>query len=231
MSDDSHQEPGEPQEPPTADAVALAAPMPPPVPAGLRNIWRKWLRVTTRPRVASFAAELPTANWPDIVASVLGLCVLTALIRVILGRESARTIWIPPWSDSGPHLVLSGLLAGAYDVAYSALGFVILSGLLFGIARLFGGKGTFLELAYMLALVEVPLGIVASLLWLVPLLYNILMWPQFIYELVLTTLAFAASQRFSFGEAFRALAVSCLVLTFAACVVISAAVTIFSLHR
>ena len=56
---------------------------PPPAPAGINGLFRKWINVTTKPGAASFAIELPTANWGDIWLSIIGLGVLTAITGFI----------------------------------------------------------------------------------------------------------------------------------------------------
>jgi hypothetical protein len=62
------------------------------VPAGGRWLFQQWIKVTTKPGAASFAIELPTANWSDIWLSIIGLGVLTAItsfISALLYRSSA----------------------------------------------------------------------------------------------------------------------------------------------
>src|SRR5262245_51739931 len=61
-----------------------------PAPAGLSGLLQKWFQVTTKPGIASFAAELPTANWADTSMSILGLAVLSALAGFI-GALGAQT--------------------------------------------------------------------------------------------------------------------------------------------
>ncbi|HEV8193802.1 MAG TPA: hypothetical protein VGP82_20305, partial [Ktedonobacterales bacterium] len=76
-------------------AGAYAVPLGPPVPAGMGNIWQKWINVTTKPSVASFARELPTANWSDIWLSLIGLGILSAITGAIAALYTNQNISVP----------------------------------------------------------------------------------------------------------------------------------------
>jgi Yip1 domain len=183
---------------------------PPPAPAGINGLFRKWINVTTRPGAASFAAELPTANWRDIWLSIMGLAVLTIITTYLGGLEFGAAA-SPNLSQLTPdqRRVITQFLQAARPEGGAAvgsiigvpLGFFILVGILFLFARLFGGTGTFLQQAYAFALYHVPIQGVSAVLGLIPFLGGLAGFALGIYSIVLAVFAVAASQRLMTGRA------------------------------
>ena len=185
--------------PPTGGAYAYAAPAGAPVPAGIGAIWQKWLNVTTKPGVASFARELPTANWRDIWLSLIGLGILSAITGAIAALYTGQTITIPRTDGT---TTTWHIPAGAswFAIISVPLAFFIGVAILFVVAKLFGGTGTFLEQSYAMALFYVPIQAVIAILGLVPFFGGLATFVLGIYEIVLAVFAIAASQRLSTGR-------------------------------
>ena len=185
--------------PPTGGAYAYAAPSGPPVPAGLGTIWQKWINVTTRPGAASFAQELPTANWRDIWLSLIGLGILSAITGAIAALYTSQTIMIPQANGTTTTIhVPTG--ASWFTVVTVPLGFFVGVAILFVMAKIFSGTGTFLEQSYAMALYYVPIQGVIAVLGLVPFLSGLAAIAFGIYEIVLAVFAISASQRLSTGR-------------------------------
>lgn len=202
--------------PPTGDAYAYAAPAGPPVPAGLGTIWQKWINVTTRPGVASFTQELPTANWRDIWLSLIGLGILSAITGAIAALYTSQIVTIP--QANGPATTVH-VPAGAswFTVVTVPLAFFVGVAILFVIAKIFGGTGTFLDQSYAMALYYVPIQGVIAILGLVPFLGGLAAFAFGIYEIVLAVFAIAASQRLTVGRSVAVVLLPAIILLLLTC--------------
>jgi hypothetical protein len=202
--------------PPTGGAYAYAAPTGAPVPAGIGAIWQKWLNVTTRPGVASFARELPTANWRDIWLSLIGLGILSAITGAIAALYTGQTITIPRTDGT---TTTWHIPAGSswFAVISVPLAFFIGVAILFVVAKLFGGTGTFLEQSYAMALFYVPIQAVVAILGLVPFFGSLAAFVLGIYEIVLAVFAIAASQRLSTGRSVAVVLLPAAILLLLSC--------------
>lgn len=218
MDDIPHQEPHEPSPPPTAEAFAIA-PAPPPVPPGLRDIGRKWLNVTTRPVVATFARELPTANWRDILLSLVGLGFLSAITRYFSNYSLAQIVGTSHWNGEVAGVLIPRWVASATNIVLQPFAFFFVVGFLFIAAKGLGGKGSFLEHAYAMALLYVPLSIAIIIVDYAPVIGSLARTILNIYELVLMVLALAASHRFTLGRSVLVVVVTPILLLLAILVV------------
>jgi hypothetical protein len=187
-----------------------------PAPAGLGGLLQKWIRVTTRPGVASFWNELPTANWRDILLSLLGLGVLEAITSSIAALYMPDVIDIPRANGIVTRVRIP---ASAHwsSMLTVPIGFLIVVGILFIIGRMFGGRGTVLEQSYALSLFYIPLQGLSAILGLIPLLGGLAAFGLGVYQLVLTVFAIAASQRLTLGRATATVLLPALLLFLVAC--------------
>ena len=210
---DAFGEPGGP--PPTGGAYAYAAPGPP-QPAGMGAIWQKWVNVTTRPGVASFAQELPTANWRDIWLSLIGLAILSAITGAIAALYTSQTLTLPR-ADGTTTTVHIPAGASWFTIITVPLAFFVGVAILFVIAKIFGGTGTFLEQSYAMALYYVPIQGVIALLGLLPILGGLAAFVLGIYEIVLSVFAITASQRLTIGRSVAVVLLPAVILFLLVC--------------
>ncbi len=204
---------------------AYAVPLGPPVPAGMGNIWQKWVNVTTKPGVASFAKELPTANWADIWISLIGLGILSAITGAIAALYTTQTFTVP--QANGTTTVHVPASAGVFSIIGVPLGFFIGVAILFVVAKIFGGTGTFLQQSYAQMLYYVPIQGVVAILGLVPFLGGLAAIVLGIYEIVLSVFAIAASQRLTIGKSVAVVIIPALVVLLLVCgllVILAAAI-------
>jgi hypothetical protein len=201
---------------PPAAGGAYAAPLGPPVPAGLGGLWQKWINVTTRPGVASFAQELPTANWRDIWLSLIGLGILSAITGAIAALYTPQTYTIPQGNGTTTTIHIP---AGAsfFTIISVPLGFFIGVAILFVLAKIFSGTGTFLEQSYAMALYFVPIQAVIAILGLLPFFGGLAAIVLGIYEIVLAVFAIAASHRLSIGRSVAVVLLPAVILLLLAC--------------
>jgi len=180
---------------------------PPPVPAGFGHIFQKWINVTTKPGAQSFATELPTANWGDIWIGLIVLGVVSAITGYI-GAVALHTglasyfATLPADQRAAMQQLFQGGAAGLSfgNIIGVPIGFFIGMGILFLIAKMFGGSGTFLQQAYAFSLFYVPIQLVSSIVGLVPILGSLVAFVLGIYSIVLAVFAVSASHRLSTGK-------------------------------
>jgi hypothetical protein len=198
----------------------VPAPESRPGPAGWLEVWgnavtrpseRTFVEITESPNASSTTAFL----WVFIAGTVSAL--VSGLIQSFLVSSGVATQSMPGMeellggSGSGAPLVGSSItavlcgapVAGVFSVISLAIGTAIIQ----WIAKLFGGVGSFGELAYGIAAISVPVSLVTMLLspfGLVPILNictGLLTFAVAIYALYLQILAVKAVNRFGWGAA------------------------------
>jgi hypothetical protein len=122
------------------------------------------------------------------------------------------------------NILIAGVIAGIfYTVTGGAvaivstpigqlIGWVILGGLIFLFAKMFGGKGKYVPQIYLMSLFIAPLMIVSAILSLIPVVGGYLAILVLIYWLYLLTLALKEAHDFSMLKAFLSWFVPILVL-------------------
>lgn len=136
--------------------------------------------VITKPSIASFDAQAGAANW-NTIAIVLAIA---GAISGVFNGLAARNLF-------------SGLVGGIFGIF---IGGAIGVGILYLIARAFGGTGTFLNYAWALTLFEAPLFAATGVLSIVPFLGYIASLALGIYGLYLAILATASVHRLTMGK-------------------------------
>jgi hypothetical protein len=142
-----------------------------------KGIFAKWLKVTTRPGTATFASEMPDANWNTTLLGAVTYALVYALLLFLF-----RSV------------LFSGIGLGAFaitdlltSVISAVIGLFIGSGVLYFFAKLIGqGQGDFMTQTYLYSLYTFPLAILTALLGIIPLLGSLLTLAIAIYELFLT---------------------------------------------
>lgn len=142
-----------------------------------QGMFAKWLKVITRPSPATFASEMPDANWNTAPLGALIYAVIYALAFAL-----TRTVLL-----SG--LGLGGLSLGDIltSMISAVIGLFIGSGVLYLLAKSVGqGQGNFMTQTYLYSLYTFPLGILSAVLGIIPFVSLISSLAIVIYELVLT---------------------------------------------
>jgi len=166
-----------------------------------------WLRAVTRPTVATYqdiATRPGVSSRRAYIWMFAGSFIAYAITLIgvllfggssILGQQEAARIA----SDLGTTIVVLICIAPLGGV-FAILGLMITAGISQAIARALGGTGTFTQLAYIIAAYLAPIGILTSLLAMVPFV-SCLNLPVGIYSLFLNILAVKSVNRFSWGKA------------------------------
>lgn len=186
------------------------------------EMWQTWLKATTSPNEATFAdlRQKPEANVTTAIIWMAIYGAVSAVVGIIGGLMFASTmrsvlpgvleqLELPPAEAAQAEQALRAVTGGGFGMAGFAslanivmapLFFLIGVGVYFLLARLLGGNGDFGRYAYLNAAFAAPLGILTTLLSLVP--FAGCISPLItIYSLVLVYFATKAEHQLSSGRA------------------------------
>ncbi len=160
-----YSEPQVPYRPPAQNPYAAAPPYgdasyqggpgytPPqaaPLPLGeaIRNLPNQYLRVLTRPGAMTFAEEMGKASWDIVWVQLIAIAIITAILGYLssLISPSYNMPSSSPISNAALHAVIAGVAFGY--IILIPLFFFIGQGILFGLAKAFGGQGRFVVQSY-----------------------------------------------------------------------------------
>jgi hypothetical protein len=169
----------------------------------------QYLKVLTRPSKETFVREMDKASWSSIWIQLLAIAIITSLI----GRLDSLIL---PSLNTSTFLGRLNVLIIQSDVGTSAsnlpfdlitqlivvpLGFLIGTGILYVLAKAFGGQGTYLAQGYTNLLFSIPLTLITHLLVLIPSLSWFLVLVGGCYSTVLSVFSLMAVHRLSAGRA------------------------------
>ena len=202
------------------------APMLPP-PSGVSEWFSVWRDAITRPSEQTFAriAQSPNAKlttaflWiflGSLVSSLLALPAQGAMMRQVMQNSGLGEQGFPSAAGGG----LIGVICGAPIAAViSVVLFAVVVGIVQLLAKMFGGRGTFDQLAYAIAAIVTPFYLVSGLLGLlsaIPLAgacFGILGFGLALYVLVLEVMAVKGVNQFGWGQAIGSLLLPVLAIT------------------
>lgn len=140
----------------------------------VRQFPRQYWRVLTKPNIVTFYYEKSKASWSGVWAQVVGFALLNALIAsCILTITSFTTLTQPSPGHTPPPLpglsplqgsLTFGILAGILIMLVTIFGYFFQAGVFYLAARLFGGRGPFLDHCYCMALIIVPIDLISAAL-------------------------------------------------------------------
>ena len=188
-------------------------PMLPP-PSGVSEWVSVWREALTRPSEQTFAriGQSPNAKsttallWiflGSLVSSLLALPAQGALMRQMMQNMGLEGQGFPA-AGGGLMTVICGAPIGA---VVSVVMFAIVVGIVQLLAKMFGGRGTFDQLAYAIAAIVTPFYLVSGLLSLLSAIpyagacFGLLGFAAAIYVLVLEVMAVKGVNQFGWGQA------------------------------
>jgi hypothetical protein len=196
------------QQPGYGYAVPPAQAAPLPLGEAIRQLPGQYIRVMTRPSTA-FAEEMGKGSWGIVWIQLIGFVIIQAVSD--FGTSSTRN---SVGTNSPDPAYALGLSLGQ-SIIIVPLFFFIWMGILYGLARAFGGQGTFRAQGYTSLLFFIPLGIISAVLTviLIParafppeivlviaLAVVIIALALLVYEIVLQIFAIMAVHRLSGGK-------------------------------
>ncbi len=185
-------------------------PPPGPLPLGeaIKQLPRQYLKVTTKPGANTLAEEMGKAEWGIILVQLFGSVILGAILGFLasLITQSSELVLIRALggdasSGNFVELLVLSPVSILTSIVTSLASFFIGQGIFFGLAKAFGGQGTFTAQAYTCLLFQVPLRIITSLLAFIPIVGGLAGFVLGVYQLILDVFAIMAVHRLSGGKA------------------------------
>ena len=178
-----------------------------------------WRAALTRPSVATYTDLLldPRAGlgravaWlfvSALLAYLIGMALQSLLFPSVLAeviREAGETAPAGLWSTPGALLALS-LACMPFIAAFAVASYLAGFGLVHFVASALGSQGSYTQLVYAHAAYIAPLGMLTTVLGMVPLV-NCLTLPLALYGFSLQLMALKASTRLSWGRVLAVLAI------------------------
>ena len=216
------------------------APMLPP-PSGVSEWVSVWRDAITRPSEQTFAriGQSPNAKsttaflWVflgSLVSSLLALPVQGVLMRQMFQSMGLEEQGFPT-GGGGLMTVICGAPIGA---VVSVVAFAIVVGIVQLLAKMFGGRGTFDQLAYAIAAIVTPFYLVSGLLTLLSAIpfagfcFGLLGFAAAIYVLVLEVMAVKGVNQFGWGQAIGSLLLPVIAVACCISVVVGALLSMVS---
>lgn len=207
-----------------------ATPAPEPIPEpSSASVFQIWTRALTKPSEFTYAdlaasprARASTAYLWMFIASLIQFFLSALVQRQMMNNLQQYGFDINQFGPRGGFgAILVGLICVAPVLAaFSTLVFAIMTAIMQWLAKMFGGTGTYDQLAYALAAIAAPLTILSGILGLfsaIPyagICFGLLGFVVAIYILVLQLMAIKGVNRIGWGGAIGAYFIPVLVLGF-----------------
>lgn len=204
-----------------------------PLPLGeaVRQLPSQWIRVLTHPGAMALAEESGKASWDIVWIQLIISAVISAIFSFLISLEGFSVMTMPTTGNNASMLTAyRSLLTGTSfaSIITVPLFFFIGAGIYFGLAKAFGGQGRFVTQCYTFLLYGVPLGIIASVLGLIPIAGSFIGAALGIYEIVLDVFAVMAVHRLSGGKATAVILIPLGVVFLLVCALVVVFVVIFA---
>jgi hypothetical protein len=165
------------------------------------EIFSLWLKVFQMDE-PFFAAEAPRASNGNTLLALLIYAVVAVIFGLIQRQIGFRQLFLQRYFGNSPSFNIPICVPLVALVAVP-LGYYIGIGLIHLAAKLLGARGTgsFTTLAYLVSLFYIPLGIVSTVLSLIPCLGGLLSLAVSIFVIVLSVRAIKVNYHFTTGQA------------------------------
>ena len=199
-----------------------------PLPLGeaIKGLPRQYIKVTTKPGVMTFAEEMGKASWDIVWVQLIALAIISAILSYLY------TLISPTFTMTSSSTIdtatLRSFLAGfsLMSIILVPVFFFIGQGILYGLAKAFGGQGKFVTQCYTNLLFSVPIGIVSSIVGLIPIAGAVIATALSIYSIVLNVFSLMAVHRLSGGKATAVVLIPVGVVLLLACALVILFVTL-----
>jgi hypothetical protein len=178
-----------------------------PLPLGeaISQLPNQYIKVLTKPSAFTFATEMGKASWDILWVQLIALAVITGILEYLRTVISGAVFNPNTTSDMNAQFMgmIQAFAVGASfgSIIIIPISFFIGQGIIYLLAKAFGGSGTFLQQGYTYLLISVPIGIISSALGLVPFLGGLAAFGLGIYGIVLQVFSLMAVHRLSGGKA------------------------------
>lgn len=188
----------------------------------------QYWKVLSKPGAATFAEEAGKAEWGIILIQLFGVAIIGAILGTIssaMNRTSMQSLMNQlnannPNAATTPAATLSPAASFFISLAITLVFFFVAQGIYFGLARAFGGQGSFTAQTYSALLYQTPIGILSSLLSLIPFLGSLASIALGIYGIVLAVFMVMGVHRLSGGKASAVILIPLGVVFLLACILL-----------
>jgi hypothetical protein len=160
----------------------------------LSQLPRRYLNALVKPSVATYTADKGDASWSLVWIQLMAWAILDAMLGLLV-----NFIYPPATGTTFSRLFTLSTSIGL--IALVPCLFFLLMGIVFLLAKTFGGQGTFLEQCNSSLYIQAPLGIFSKLLALIPVVGRVLNSVLSLYGIVLQVFVIMAVHRLSRGKA------------------------------
>jgi hypothetical protein len=162
--------------------------------AALLQLPQQYFKAIVKPSVATYTDNKAKASWGLVWIQLLAWAILDAALGVLVN------LLYPPATGSSFSRVFAFATSYGLVIVVPTL-FFLLMGIVYWLAKSFGGQGTFLELCHTSLTIQAPLGILSKLLALIPGIGKILNSILSLYGIILQVVVIMAVHRLSRGKA------------------------------
>lgn len=158
----------------------------------------QYVNVLTHPSIKTLAVEKEKGRWGIVWFQLLLLSVVSALLMVLSYSIAPPDVGSAASSSgiSVQSLQAAVVIATAiFTLVLTPITFLLSGGILYLLARVLGGKGTYLEQISVTLLFGVPLVLLSTVLFFLPTTRNWLPWLPHLYSAVLMVLTLLAVHR------------------------------------
>jgi hypothetical protein len=153
-----------------------------------------YFNALVKPSIATYTADKGNASWSLVWIQLLSWATLDATLGLLV-----NFIYAPATGTTFSRLFSLASSIGLIVVV--PILFFLLMGIVYLLARAFGGQGTFLEQCNTSLYIQAPLGIFSKLLALIPIVGRVLNSVLSLYGIVLQVFVIMAVHRLSRGKA------------------------------
>jgi Flp pilus assembly pilin Flp len=212
-----------------------------PEPAGFSSWLSTWMEAVTKPNEQTYVkianspnAKMSTAFLWVFIGSLINVFVVSLMQGAIMGRMM-QNYNVDGFSVEGAGMGIVSAICGApIGAIVSVVFFAMFTGVVQWVAKMFGGTGTFEQLAYVFAAITVPFTLISSVLTLfgaipyVGACFGLLGFAAAIYVLVLELMAVKGVNQFGWGPAAGALFLPGIVIFCCVAVVVFGAISLLA---
>ena len=196
MAHSPHQEKAQVEPSPSSDQITSAKHDTSIVPlrAALLQLPQQYFKALVKPSVATYTQDKDNASWGLVWIQLLAWAILDAALGVLVN------LLLPPANNSVFSRFFAITTSYGLVIVVPTL-FFLLMGIVYWLAKYFGGQGTFLEQCNTSLYIQAPLGILSKLLALIPGVGKILNSVLSLYGIVIQVVVIIAAHRLSRGKA------------------------------
>jgi len=175
---------------------------PRPLGQAIQELPNQYIKILTKPSAQSFAEEMGKADWSMVWVQLLILAIIGTIFGLIGGAIGQAVNPFASTSGVNPSTFLAFTAGGSvFSIIAVPLGFFIIVGVQYLLAKAYQGQGTFLTQSYTRLLFDTPLGILRYVLGIIPILGGLIGLALSIYGIVLNVYSIMAVHRLSGGRA------------------------------